>query len=170
VEVFLMTTTIKRVPDPALMKEFCDLLTSVIIEACDVPRNDAQQIGADVLIRAESFASLRKDYADVLVVPFAEETFDHDPPDAPLLLKSAATFVIRNSALERYDASGQVADEVVRFLTTMGAGPLSHLIAARRRMSLVGAPSLFRGLDRRYPRAWASLAKVLETLAAGGPG
>jgi len=153
------------------MKEFCDrVLVPCLIEVCSVPEDQARPVGADVLARAEAFARLDEQYADVLIVAFAEETFSHEPRDAPPTLKATATFVIRNSALETYHASGQVADATVRFLTTKGAGPLSHLIAARRQSPPVEGPSRYRGLDSRYPRAWAALSKLLDIFAEGGRG
>lgn len=158
-------------PDADLMKKFCsDLLVPCLVDVCEVPPEEARSIGTDILARAEAYSALDKNYADVLVVPFAEETFGHDPVDAPPTLKAATIFVVRNSALEKYHANGQIAETTVRFLTTQGAGPLSHLIAARRRWPLVDAPSLFADLDTRYPRAWAAFSTLVHVLTRGGRG
>jgi len=40
-------------------------------------------IGEDVLARAEAFASLTEREQDVVIAPFVEEVFDHQPHEMP---------------------------------------------------------------------------------------
>lgn len=158
-------------PDPTLMSEFChQLLPALLTEGCEVPDNAAQEVARDVLARAEAIASLEQEHIEILAAPFTEETFDHEPDDAPLWLKAATTVVVRNSRLEELHASGPVNTGGIRVITTYALGPLSHLIAARHRSPIAAPPSdnPFRGLDRKYPRAWACLSQLRRALTQGG--
>ena len=126
-------------PDPSLMIKFCDeMLPGMLTDACDVPADLAERIGEDVLARAaEAFAMLPQHEQEVLVAPFVEEVFDHEPVDASLGLKAMVTVVVRNSLLEEahHDGpldSGQIA------ATRHAAGPLSHFLASRRREPVGG--------------------------------
>ena len=85
-------------------------------------------------------------------------------------MKAITTLVIRNSQLEDLHASGPVDAGGITAITTSGLGPLSHLIAARRRAlcqaGLAGDP--FAGLAATYPRAWSCFAALRTSLVSGG--
>jgi hypothetical protein len=67
-------------------------------------------------------------------------------------------------------ASGPVNAGGITAITTSGLGPLSHLIAARRRRPLPAgaADDPFAGLAAAYPRAWSCLAALRTALVSGG--
>jgi hypothetical protein len=80
------------VPDPTLMTKYClEVLPEMLIQAGDVDENLAHRIGVDVLQRANASATLPKREQDVLVAPFVEEVFDHEPLDSSLDLKAQVT-------------------------------------------------------------------------------
>ncbi|RKS78653.1 hypothetical protein BZB76_0072 [Actinomadura pelletieri DSM 43383] len=158
-------------PDPQHMTTFCrEVVPEFLQEVCQVQTAEAQAICDDILGRAEAFAALdQRSQQDVLITPFIEEVFDHEPLDAPLELKAAVTVVVRNSKLEEVHVQHLVNADGLRALTRMAAGPLSHLLAARRRDPLpVPGDSPFTDLDTKYPRAWTCLSAVAETFASGG--
>lgn len=158
-------------PDPTLMVKYCDqVLPDMLTQACDVDADLARRIGVDVLHRAEALAALPQREQDVLIAPFVEEVFDHEPADASLDLKAKVTLVVRNSLLEQAHHDGPLHAGIVP-ATQYAAGPLSHLLAARRRQP-VDLPGLnpFAGLAKRYPRAWACLDALTDTFADGGRG
>lgn len=159
-------------PDAALMPRFCDeILPSMLTKVCDVDTALAAAIGADVLSRARSFAALPDPVRDVLMTPFIEEVFDHDPPDTDLELKAAVTVVVRNSLLEEAHANGPVEAGGIQAITTAACAPLSHLLAAGRRGRVQpDGPNLFAHLPSEYPRAWACLTALVDTFDHGGRG
>ncbi|MEU3457272.1 hypothetical protein ABZ671_27265 [Micromonospora sp. NPDC006766] len=158
-------------PDPTQMVVYCrDVLPGMLIEACDVDEDLARRIGDDVLQRAEALAALPKREQDVLIAPFVEEVFDHKPLESPLDLKAKVTLVVRNSLLEQAHHDGPLDDGIIP-ATQYAAGPLSHLLAARRRQPVDDqSPNPFAGLAERYPRAWARLDALTDTFADGGRG
>jgi hypothetical protein len=158
-------------PDPTLMVKYCrDVLPSMLIEACDVDEDLARRIGDNVLRRAEALAAFPQREQDVLIAPFVEEVFDHKPLESPLDLKAKVTLVVRNSLLEQARHDGPL-DGGIAPVTQYAAGPLSHLLAARRRHPVDGqGPNPFAGLAERYPRAWACLDVLTDTFADGGRG
>jgi hypothetical protein len=94
-------------PDAALMTRYCDeVLYPMLTEGCYVDAALASAISADVLKRARSFVVLPDSVRDVLMTPFIEEVFDHDPPEGTLEMKAAVTVVVRNSLLEDAHANG----------------------------------------------------------------
>ncbi|MFG1652481.1 hypothetical protein ACGFIE_21385 [Micromonospora sp. NPDC049275] len=158
-------------PDPTRMVKYCrDALPSMLTEVCDVDDDLAHRIGDDVLQRAEALAALPQREQDVLIAPFVEEVFDHKPLAAPLDLKAKVTLVVRNSLLEQAHHDGPLDDGIIP-ATEYAAGPLSHLLAARRRQPIAAQdPNPFAGLAERYPRAWACLDALTDTFADGGRG
>ncbi|MET8090533.1 hypothetical protein [Micromonospora sp. NPDC005220] len=158
-------------PDPTHMVKYCrDVLPSMLIEACDVDEDLAHRIGDDVLQRAEALAALPQREQDVLIAPFVEEVFDHEPLASPLDLRAKVTLVVRNSLLEQAHHDGPLGSGIIP-ATEYAAGPLSHLLAARRGQPVAAQdPNPFAGLAGRYPRAWACLDALTDTFAAGGRG
>src|SRR5438445_11891235 len=113
------------------MTTFCqEHLPTLLHEACGVDQALAQQIGEDVLVRAEAFAALDPASQDILTVPFVEEVFDYQPREASPRMKAAVAVVVRNSCLEEAHVSGPVNPGGIEAITTMAAGSLSQLIAA----------------------------------------
>lgn len=156
-------------PDPAHMVKYCDqVLPDLLTSACDVDPDLARRIGADVLRRAEALATLPQRQQDVLIAPFVEEVFDHEPVDSPLDLKAKVTLVVRNSLLEQAHHDGPLASGIVA-VTQYATAPLSHLLAARHRQPVgYDGPNPFAGLAARYPRAWACLDALTDVFADGG--
>jgi hypothetical protein len=85
-------------------------------------------------------------------------------------MKAFTTLVVRNSYLEELHANGPVNSEDIKVVTTLASGPLSQLLAARRRRPLApDAPDdAFAGLKDEYPRAWACLQALRDCLLVGG--
>jgi hypothetical protein len=159
------------VPDPTLMVKYCyQVLPDMLTRACAVDAELARRIGADVLHRAEALAALPQREQDVLIAPFVEEVFDHEPAGSSLDLNAKVTLVVRNSLLEQAHYDGPLHGGIVP-ATQNAAGPLSHLLAARRRQPVdLPGPNPFAGLAERYPRAWACLDALTDTFADGGRG
>lgn len=158
-------------PDPRHMAQFCrEVLPEMLSGACGVAARDARRAGQDVLCRAEAAARLDRESCEVLAAPFFEESFSHEPGEAPPWMKAITTLVIRNSRLEDLHASGLVSAGGITAITTSGLGPLSHLLTARRRRPLPAGPAgdPFAGLAAAYPRAWACLAALRAALVSGG--
>jgi hypothetical protein len=143
-------------PDPTVMTQFChEVVPSMLTSGCGVNAPLAAAIGADVLSRARSFAALADPVRDVLMTPFIEEVFDHEPPGATLEMKAAVTVVVRNSLLEEAHTNGPLEAGGIQAITTAATAPLSHLLAAGRRGRVrVDGDNLFAGLLQAYPRAW----------------
>jgi hypothetical protein len=156
-------------PDPTLMIKFCrEVMPGVLTDACDVKPDLAQLIGDDVLARAEAFAALPFSDHEVLVAPFVEEVFDHEPLDTSLGLRAMVTVVVRNSLLEQAHHDGDLNSGIV-VITRYAAGPLSHFLASRRRNPInLNGPNPFRDLSAQYPRAWACLTALSEVFSTGG--
>ena len=95
-------------------------------EVCKVPDAAAREVARDVLARARSVAAQTMQYVDVLVAPFVEESYDHEPAQTPLWLKAATTLVVRNSLLEEQHVRGLVEDGGLRAITRLATAPLSH--------------------------------------------
>jgi hypothetical protein len=113
-------------PDPDHMIRFCrEVLPDMLVQACRVEASEASAVGEDVLARATAFAALPQRAQDVLIAPFAEEVFDHEPNTSPLEL----------------------------------------LAAARREPVALTGPDPFENLAHTYPRAWACLEALAETVA-----
>jgi hypothetical protein len=157
-------------PVPAVMLRFCrEVIPSMLTEACGVDAAQAAAIGEDVLARALSFAALDDPDRDVLMVPFVEEVFDHEPPESALETKAAVAVVVRNSLLEEAHTNGPLNPDGIQAITTAATAPLSHLLAAGRRgLVQPDDENLFASLPDRYPRAWACLTALADTLGAGG--
>jgi hypothetical protein len=159
-------------PDPKHMARFCgEILPEMLVEACGVAAPAASRAAEDVLLRAEAAARLDRASCEILAAPFFEESFSNEPDEAPVWMKAITTLVIRNSQLEELHANGPVNDGGITAVTTYGLGPLSHLIAARRRRPLPAATSPddpFAGLAVAYPRAWACLDALRTSLVGGG--
>ena len=156
-------------PDPAHTVRFCEqVLPDMLTSACEVDGDLAHRIGVDVLRRAEALAALPQRQQEVLIAPFVEEVFDHKPLDAPLDLKAKVTLVVRNSLLEQVHHDGPLTSGIVA-ITEHATGPLSHLLAVRRRQPVGNDGSNpFAGLAERYPRAWACLDALTDVFADGG--
>jgi hypothetical protein len=75
-------------------------------EACEVQQDLAYRIGEDILERAEAFAALAAEERDVLIAPFVEEVFEHEPLEGPLDLRGKVTVVVRNSLLQQAHHNG----------------------------------------------------------------
>jgi hypothetical protein len=117
----------------------------MLTRACEVDEGLAYRIGADVLQRAEALAALPERDQGVLIAPFREEVFDHRPVDASLDLKAKVTLVVRNSLLEQAHHDGPLDSGIIP-ATEYATGPLSHLLAARRRHPVdLQGPDLFAG-------------------------
>jgi len=158
-------------PDPRHMARFCrEILPEMLTGACGVAAPDARLAAEDVLCRAEAAARLDRDSCEILAAPFFEESFSHEPDGASAWMKAITTLAIRNSRLEELHASGPVNAGGITAITTGGLGPLSHLIAARRRHPLPAgsADDPFAGLAAAYPRAWSCLAALRTALVSGG--
>jgi hypothetical protein len=158
-------------PNPEHMTHFCrEILPAMLVEACEVAVGDAGLVAEDVLLRAEAAAHLDNDTRQILAAPFYEDSFDHEPDEAPVWMKAITTLVVRNSQLEELHANGPVNAGGITVITKYGLGPLSHLIAARRLRPLpAGPPSdLFHDLADAYPRAWTCLGALRTALNTGG--
>ena len=140
----------------------------MLTNACDVEPDLAQRIGVDVLARAEAFAALPPGVQEVLIAPFVEEVFDHEPRDASLSLRAMVTVVVHNSLLEQAHHGGPLGSGIIT-ITQYAAGPLSHLLAARRRDAVdYQGPNPFHDLPTQYPRAWACLAALTDVFPSRG--
>ena len=159
-------------PDPELMVRFCrEILPGMLVEACGAAAPDARLVADDVLLRAEAAARLDPVTREILAAPFFEESFSHEPDDAPAWMKAITVLVVRNSQLEELHANGgPVRAGGITGVTNYGLGPLSHLIAARQRHPLpaVTLDDPFVGLADAYPRAWACLDALRTSLVGGG--
>jgi hypothetical protein len=100
--------------------------------------------------------------------PFVEEVFGYKPADSPLQLKCAAAVVVRSSLLEDAHSSGPVESGGIEAIIDRAAGPLSHFLAARRRIPVMLKDNMFAGLADAYPRAWSCLSAVGFAYGAGG--
>jgi hypothetical protein len=160
-------------PDPRQMARFCrEILPEMLSVACGVAAHNARRAGEDVLCRAEAAAHLDRDSCEILAAPFFEESFSREPGAASPWMKAITTLVIRNSRLEDLHASGLVNAGGITATTTSGLGPLSHLLAARRRRPLPAGPAddPFAGLAAAYSRAWACLAALRAAWSAAPAG
>ena len=170
-------------PDATLMAAFCrDELPALLRDEHGVEAGPAEEVGADVLARAEAFAGLAPDAQNILTAPFLEEVFAYRPREALPHIKGAVAVVVRNSRLaELCGADGPVDADGVKDITTKAANPLSHLIVSRQRAA--EGPSdrdggegeggegtdAFSRLPAAYPRAWACFTALDGILAEGGP-
>jgi hypothetical protein len=156
-------------PNPALFGKFCSEVLPGMLEVCEVSATDAARIAEDVSLRAEAVARMDPVSLEVLAAPFYEESFDHEPDDAPAWMKAITTLVIRNSQLEEMHANDGPVTGGITAVTTYGLGPLSHLIAVRRRSPLPAdeVTDPFAGLPEAYPRAWACLGALRTCLNCG---
>jgi hypothetical protein len=107
---------------------------------------------------------------EILAAPFYEESFSHEPDEASAWMKAITTLVIRNSHLEEMHAYNGPVTSGITSITRYGLGPLSHLIAARRRSPLAAGvgDNPFVELRETYPRAWACLEALRTCLNCGG--
>lgn len=156
-------------PDPNHMIKYCgEVLPGLLIDACEVDAELARRIGADVLMRAEAFATLSQREQDIVIAPFVEEVFDHRPLDAPLDLKTKVTLVVRNSLLEQAHHDGPLASGIIT-VTEYAAGALSHFLArASARTRGLPGPEPVRRVGYSLSRAWACLEALTEAFAEGG--
>jgi hypothetical protein len=154
------------------MLRFCrEVVPSMLTDGCGLDAAQAAAIGEDVLARALSFAALDDPDRDVLMVPFVEEVFDHEPPEATLEMRAAVAVVVRNSLFEEAHTNGPLNPGGIQAITTAATAPLSHLLAAGRRgLVQPDGENLFASLSDRYPRAWACLAALADTIGPGGRG
>jgi hypothetical protein len=99
-------------PDPGHMLRFCrEILPGMLVEACGAAAPDASRVAKDILLRAEAAARLDPASCEILAAPFFEESFSHEPDEAPAWMKAITTLVIRNSQLEDLHANGPVNPE-----------------------------------------------------------
>jgi hypothetical protein len=153
------------------MVRFCqEILTGILVEVCGATTSEARLVAEDVSLRAESTARLDSDSREILAAPFYEESFDHEPDEAPEWMKAITTLVIRNSRLEDLHTNGPVRTGGITGVTRYGLGPLSHLIAARRLhpLQVDSIEDPFDNLTNAYPRAWACLDALRTVLNLGG--
>jgi hypothetical protein len=158
-------------PDPGHMARFChEALPRILAEVCGVAAPDVGPVAEDILSRAEAAASLDSDRREILAAPSFEESITHEPDEGSPWMKAITTLVIRNSQLEELHVNGLVDAGGIAAITTYGLGPLSHLIAARRRHPLPAstADDPFGGLADACPRAWACLDALRTALTSGG--
>jgi hypothetical protein len=156
-------------PDPGHFERFCrEIVPGLLTDVCHAGEELAEQVGQDILARAESYAALDDTARDVLMAPFAEEVVGYEPADSPLELKGAVSVVVRSSLLEEAHAHGPVEAGGIEGITTMAAAPLSHFLAARRRFPVIVKGNLFSDLANGYPRAWSCLSAVAFAFGAGG--
>ena len=148
-------------PDPGHFERFCrEIVPGVLTDVCHVDEELAAQVGKDILARAESYAALDDTARNVLISPFAEEVAGYEPADSSLDLKGAVSVVVRSSLLEEVRSHGPVEAGGIEGITTMAAAPLSHFLAARRRIAVTVKDNLFADLADVCPRAWSCLSAV----------
>jgi hypothetical protein len=157
-------------PDPAHFAQFCTEILRGMLEVCEVSAPDAALVAEDVSLRAEAIARMDPARREILAAPFYEESFTHEPDEAPAWLKAITTLAIRNSQLEAMHANGGPVTGGITSMTKYGLGPLSHLIAARQRSPLPAdvADNPFADLSEAHPRAWACLEALRTCLNCGG--
>jgi hypothetical protein len=156
-------------PDPGHFERFChEIVPGILTDVCHVDKKLAAQVGEDILARAESYAALDDAARDVLMSPFAEEVAGYEPADSPLELKGSVSVVVRSSLLEDAHSHGPVDAGGIEGITTMAAAPLSHFLAARRRIPVTVKDNLFADLPDTNPRAWSCLGAVTLAYGAGG--
>jgi hypothetical protein len=158
-------------PDPEAILRYCrEVLPGMLIDVCGVAIEAAERVAQDVLARAEALCRLDYRRQEIIAAPFFEESFDHEPADAPLWTKAITTVIIRNGLLEELHADGPVESGGIQGITTYGLGPVSHLRAARRlnAITLPASQDIFGSLADRYPRAWACLDRLRGLLNEGG--
>jgi hypothetical protein len=157
-------------PDPTVMTRFCrEVVPSILTDGCGVDTALTSAIGEDELSRARSFAALDVPDREVLMTPFIEEVFDHDPPETTLTMKAAVTVVVRNSLLEDAHINGPLNPSGIQAITTAASAPLSHLLAVGRRgLVQPDGENLVASLPDTYPRAGACLTALADTLVPGG--
>lgn len=160
-------------PDPSHLDRYCrEVIPTILVKACGVTEADTARAAEDIRYRAEAAACLDRESREILASPFFEESFDHEPGDAPVWMKVITTLIIRNSWLEETHTNGPVNSGGIQAITTYGLEPLSHFLAARRRQPLPSDPSdgLFTNLPDIYPRAWTCLTALRDVLNDDGGG
>ena len=158
-------------PDPGHMARFCrEVLPALLAEGCGVAAPAVGLVADDILSRAEAVARLDSDSREILAAPSFEESITHEPEEGSPWMKAITTLVIRNSQLEELHANGLVDAGGIAAITTYGLGPLSHLIAARRRHPRPDShrDDPFAGMAGVHPRAWACLDALRTSLNSGG--
>jgi hypothetical protein len=110
----------------------------MLIEVCNVDAELAAATDADVPSCTWSFVALPDLVRHVVMTPFIEEVFDHDPPDTALELKAAVTVVVRNSPLEEAHANAPVEAGGIQAITKAACAPPPHLLARRPHWLIAG--------------------------------
>jgi hypothetical protein len=158
----------RDMPSGAFAKYCCEVLPGML-EICEVPASDAERVVEDISSRAEAAARMNEVSLEILAAPFYEESFTHNPENAPAWMKAVTTLVIRNSRLEEMHADGGSVRGGQVAITTHGLMPLLHFIAVRRQSSPPDGPAddQFVGLEEEYPRAWACLKALRMCINTG---
>ncbi len=155
--------------DPHSLTNYCrELVPTYLHEHCGLDRDEAEQIGRDIFVRAEAFATLDRGAQRTLSAPFLEEVVTYQPEEASLELKAAVTVVMRNSLLETVHAGGTLKAGGIKALTTHGAVILALVLDRGQSSETLDQPNPFADLPTRYPRAWTALAAVADAVASGG--
>lgn len=136
---------------------------------CGIDQAQADAIGADILGRALAFAALDDGTRNTLVAPFIEEVVSYEPRDVSPALRAAVTVMVRNSLLETVHAAGLVSADELRITTTAAARPLAELLTMATSEPLRPVKDdVFSRLPATYPRAWAALTALADTVGQGG--
>ncbi len=134
-----------------------------------VQAEDAEEIGQDILHRAQWFRSIPDEDRKTLAAAFYEESFDHRPLNSSGWTKAFVTVVVRNSKLENAHSSGQISDVEIKQLTTMMAPSLEVFLSTKDEIQSNSTDAeYFYGLRRKYPRAWSALEGAHRLFVIGG--
>jgi hypothetical protein len=124
-------------PDPAHFARYCDEILPGMLEVCEVSASDATRIVEDVSRRAEAVARMDAVNQEILAAPFYEESFTHEPDDAPAPL-SHLIAARRQSPLPTDGADNPFADlpqayprawaclEALRTCLNLGGGRIAY--------------------------------------------
>jgi hypothetical protein len=156
-------------PEQTTMQTLCLVELPAVLRECGVDQAEADAIGADILARARAFAALDDAARNTLVAPFIEEVTNYEPRDVSPALRAAVTVVVRNSLLETVHAAGLVSGPELRIVTAAAARPLAELLTmATDNPPHIPQNDVFTRLPATYPRAWAALTALADTVGQGG--
>src|SRR4051812_17368777 len=153
---------VSSLPDPGAFAAFAhQVVPQMLVEAVGLSKEQAEETGHDIAIRGQALAALTVHEREIVAMPFFEETYHYDPPEASGLLRALVAVAVRNSALEHAHAGGPLTAGGLTAITTAAAGPLSHLLAAadsgkagEGTDSALELATRWRQIGSQSPRAW----------------
>ena len=127
-------------PDPAHFARFCTEILPGMLEVCEVPVPDVALVVEDVSLRAEAVARMDPASREILAAPFYEESFSHEPEEAPAWMKAPlAAGAADNPFVELAEAYPRAwaCLEALRTCLNCGGG---RIVSARAKGFFSGCP------------------------------